>query len=40
MDRLDKHRDNWREAKLQIDLGHDVPTSDGVNVKVTFIFIP
>ncbi|XP_050422665.1 uncharacterized protein LOC126834628 [Adelges cooleyi] len=33
MDRLDKHRDNWREAKLQVDLGTEAQIFDGVNTK-------
>lgn len=36
MDRLDRHRDNWRETELQIDLGNDFPLSEAVNLKVSF----
>lgn len=34
MDRLDRHRDNWREAELRIDLGTDPPLPETVNLKV------
>jgi len=34
MDRLDLHKDNWREAELKIDLGTDVPLPEPVNLKV------
>lgn len=34
MDRLDRHRDNWREAELKIDLGTDFPLTD-VYLKVS-----
>lgn len=36
MDRLDRHRDNWREAVLQIDLGTEFPLPETVNIKVIF----
>lgn len=35
MDRLDMHKDNWREAELQLDLGKELPLTETVNVKVT-----
>jgi len=34
MDRLDTHKDNWREAELKIDLGTDLPLPEPVNLKV------
>lgn len=34
MDRLDTHKDNWREAELKIDLGTDLPLPEAVNLKV------
>lgn len=34
MDRLDRHKDNWREAELQIDLGTEFPLPETVNLKV------
>jgi len=34
MDRLDTHKDNWREAELKIDLGTDLPLPETVNLKV------
>lgn len=34
MDRLDSHKDNWREAELKIDLGTDLPLAEPVNLKV------
>ncbi|NP_001280284.1 non-histone protein 10 [Acyrthosiphon pisum] len=33
MDRLDTHKDNWREAELKIDLGTDLPLPEAVNLK-------
>jgi len=33
MDRLDRHKDNWREAKLLIDLGTEFPLPETVNLK-------
>ncbi|KAL5234859.1 hypothetical protein ACI65C_002269 [Semiaphis heraclei] len=33
MDRLDSHKDNWREAELKIDLGTDLPLAEPVNLK-------
>ncbi|XP_022179189.1 TCF3 fusion partner homolog isoform X2 [Myzus persicae] len=33
MDRLDTHKDNWREAELKIDLGTDLPLPEPVNLK-------
>lgn len=33
MDRLDKHRDNWREVELHIDLGTELPLPEEVNLK-------
>lgn len=37
MDRLDKHRDNWREVELQIDLGTESPLMNVNNLKVILI---
>lgn len=34
MDRLDTHKDAWREAELKIDLGTDLPLPEAVNLKV------
>lgn len=34
MDRLDKHRDNWREVELKIDLGTELPSMEADNLKV------
>jgi len=34
MDRLDTHKDNWREAELKIDLGTDLPLPEEINLKV------
>lgn len=34
MDRLDMHRDNWREVELLIDLGTELPLTEEVNLKV------
>lgn len=39
MDRLDRHRDNWREVEVQIDLGSDLPLPEAVNLKVVDLFI-
>lgn len=38
MDRLDRHRDNWREVEVQIDLGSDLPLPDAVHLKVVVFF--
>lgn len=37
MDRLDKHKDNWREVELQIDLGTELPSMEVDNLKVILI---
>lgn len=34
MDRLDRHKDNWREVELQVDLGVELPPADSTNLKV------
>lgn len=34
MDRLDMHKDNWREAELQLDLGKELPLPETINLKV------
>jgi hypothetical protein len=34
MDRLDMHKDNWREAELKLDLGTELPLPEIVNLKV------
>jgi len=39
MDRLDKHRDNWRDAELHIDLGTELPLPEEVNLKVILLDI-
>ncbi|XP_025407744.1 non-histone protein 10 [Sipha flava] len=33
MDRLDMHKDNWREAELKLDLGTELPLPEIVNLK-------
>jgi len=38
MDRLDSHKDNWREAELKIDLGTDMPLPEAVNLKVIQLY--
>lgn len=37
MDRLDKYKDNWREAELIIDLGTDLPLPEAANLKVIIV---
>lgn len=43
MDRLDTHKDNWRDSELIIDLGTDLPLPETVNLKVilflTYVFL-